>query len=90
MAFLPVLTTVVGVSMSFGYFVQTFKIFHRKSAKDVSLTTYLIFSFGIATWLTYGISITDWPLIISNLAAIIGSLSVILAWLIYGRVSSGE
>ena len=89
MAFLPVLTTIVGVSMSFGYFVQTFKIFHRKSAKDVSLTTYLIFTFGVAVWLAYGISITDWPLIICNIVAIIGSLSVVVGWLIYGRVSSG-
>ena len=85
MAFLPVLTTIVGVSMSFGYFIQTFKIFHRKSAKDVSLLTYLIFTFGVAIWLIYGISIMDWPLIICNIVAVTGALSVVVGWLFYGR-----
>ena len=52
--------------MSFGYFMQTYKIFKRKSAKDVSLGTYLFFTVGIIIWLVYGLSIANYPIIISN------------------------
>jgi len=83
MAFLPVLATIFGIAMSFGYFTQTYKIVQRKSAKDVSLLTYLIFGSGVTVWLIYGISLMDFPIIISNIIAIIGALSVIIAFFMY-------
>ena len=80
MELLPVLTTVFGTAMSFGYFTQTYKIFKRKSAKDVSLATYLFFAFGIVVWLIYGISISNYPIIISNTVFLFGAVSVIVAY----------
>ncbi len=77
MTFLPELTTVMGVVMSFGYFTQAFRIIKTKSSKDVSLSTYLIFGIGVAVWLAYGLSIRNYPIIISNIVALIGALSVI-------------
>lgn len=66
--------------MSFGYFSQTYKIFKRKSAKDVSLVTYLFFTVGIVIWLIYGLSIKNYPIIISNLVFLIGAASVLVAY----------
>ena len=83
MAFLAVLATIFGMAMSFGYFTQTYKIIKRKSARDVSLLTYLIFGSGVTVWLIYGISIEDLPIIISNIVAIIGAMSVILSYFAY-------
>lgn len=85
MAFLPVLTTIFGVGMSFGYFTQTVKIWKNKSAKDVSLWTYLIFGAGVTVWLIYGISIKDLPVIISNVFAVIGALTVIISYLVHRK-----
>ena len=68
--------------MSFGYFTQTYKIFKRKSAKDVSLATYLFFIVGIAMWLIYGITINNYPIIITNAVFIIGAISVIFAYFV--------
>ena len=83
MTFLAVLATIFGMAMSFGYFTQTYKIIQRKSASDVSLLTYLIFGSGVTVWLIYGISIRDMPIIVSNIVAIIGAASVIIAYVVY-------
>jgi len=83
MAFLAVLATIFGIAMSFGYFTQTYKIITRKSARDISLLTYLIFGSGVTVWLIYGISIKDLPIIVSNTVAIIGALSVIISYFAY-------
>lgn len=80
MTFLPALTTVMGVVMSFGYFTQVFRIMKTKSSRDVSLSTYLIFGIGVAVWLAYGLSIRNYPIIVSNIVALIGSLSVIIVY----------
>jgi len=83
MSFLPILTTVLGVGMSLGYLTQTIKIFRTKSAKDVSLITYLIFGIGISTWLIYGLSIKNYPIILTNIVALIGAISVIVSYFQY-------
>lgn len=80
MEILPIITTIFGTLMSFGYFTQTYKIFKRKSARDVSLATYLFFTFGITIWLIYGITISNYPIIISNAVFLIGALSVLFAY----------
>lgn len=74
------ITTIFGILMSFGYFTQTYKIFKRKSAKDVSLATYLFFTVGIAMWLSYGLTINNYPIIITNAVFLIGAASVLIAY----------
>lgn len=68
--------------MGLAYFPQAYKIFKRKSAKDISLLTYTFFGFGIIIWLIYGISISNYPIIISNVVALLGAISVIFAYFI--------
>jgi MtN3 and saliva related transmembrane protein len=80
MNILPLLTTVFGTFMGLAYLPQTYKIYKRKSAKDVSILTYLFFGIGIAIWLIYGISISNYPIIISNAVALLGACSVIIAY----------
>jgi MtN3 and saliva related transmembrane protein len=77
---LAIITTIFGILMSFGYFLQTYKIFKFKSIKGVSLPTYFFFAIGISIWLVYGISITNYPIIISNIVFFFGAISVIIAY----------
>jgi len=83
MTFLAILATIFGMTMSIGYFTQTAKIIKRKSSNDISLITYLIFGTGVTVWLLYGLSIKDFPIIISNIVALIGALSVIISYFFY-------
>lgn len=68
--------------MGLAYFPQAYKIFKRKSAKDISLLTYAFFVIGIIIWLIYGITISNIPIIISNVVAFLGAVSVIVAYFI--------
>ncbi len=80
---IAILATIAGIIMSFGYYPQAIKIIKKKSAKDVSPTTYLMFLPGIAIWLIYGISLNDFPLIIANSVALIGCIFVLVSYFLY-------
>ena len=82
---LAAFVTLVGTAMSFGYVTQCYKMIKTKNVKGISLTTYLIFAFGLGVWLIYGLSLKDLPIIISNSIALVGALSVIVLYLIYFR-----
>lgn len=80
---LNVLVTIAGVLMSLGHFPQAYKIYKRKSSKDVSLITYAIFTIGSFIWLAYGITLNQWPIIATFIVAVVGTLSVITLALKY-------
>ena len=69
--------TVWGVIASLAYFVQAAKIWKNKSARDVSLITFIAFSIVITLWLLYGILLNNMPLIIANSVGIIGAYIVV-------------
>jgi MtN3 and saliva related transmembrane protein len=68
------LWTVVGIVAalltSFSYVPQVIKMWRHKSAKDVSNVTILQGVIGCSLWLVYGISLTDFVIIGSNVVAI--------------------
>lgn len=45
---------------------QILKIWRARSAKDVSLGMYTVFTIGVVLWLIYGILIDSWPIILAN------------------------
>jgi len=55
---------------------QVIKTLREKDAKSLSLPMYLILTSGLLLWLTYGIMIKDWALIIAN--SITGILAIII------------
>jgi MtN3 and saliva related transmembrane protein len=75
--------TIVGMMMSIGHFPQAYKIWKRKSAKDISLITASIFAVGDWIWLAYGISIMAWPVIISFSIGVVAASSVLILALKY-------
>ncbi|MBS3086476.1 hypothetical protein J4422_02130 [Candidatus Pacearchaeota archaeon] len=80
---LNLLVTLMGVLMSLGHFPQAYKIYKRKSSKDISLVTYSIFTFGSIIWLAYGITLNQLPIVITFIIAVIGTLSVMILALKY-------
>jgi MtN3 and saliva related transmembrane protein len=45
---------------------QVIKVWCTKSARDVSVGMYLLFTTGVALWLCYGLLIMSWPVIMAN------------------------
>ena len=71
------LVSVVGVATGAAYVPQAVRIWKRGSSDDVSILTYLLFLGGQIVYLTYGIRIRQWPLIVGMAANIAGSVAVI-------------
>ena len=62
--------TSVGFAAAFlttvAFVPQVLKIWRTRSAKDVSLGMYALFSLGVALWLVYGLLLQAWPIVIAN------------------------
>jgi MtN3 and saliva related transmembrane protein len=73
--------TVIGLAAGFcttvAFLPQEVKTWRSKSAKDLSLGMYLIFCTGVVLWLTYGILISDLPIILTNLVTLILAISIL-------------
>jgi MtN3 and saliva related transmembrane protein len=82
---LDILATITGIMLSLGYYPQAYHIFKNKSSKNISLTSYILFSLGTLTWLIYGISINSTPIILSFALGVIGSWTVLILTLIYRK-----
>ena len=57
---------------------QVHKTWKTKSAKDLSLGMYLIFTSGVILWLIYGILKSDIPIIAANVVTL--SLTIVLLY----------
>lgn len=69
------MSTAVGLLAGFlttiAFVPQAWKIWKSKSAKDVSLPTFVAFTSGVALWLAYGILNQELPIIVWNAATLV-------------------
>ncbi len=66
---------------------QVIKTLREKDTKSLSLPMYLILTSGLLLWLTYGIMIKDWALIIANSVTGILALIILVAKIKYDYLS---
>lgn len=64
---------------------QLIRVLRLRSARDISLPTFLMFSIGVFLWLLYGIEIGSKPVIASNVVTLVLSVSILVLKLRYGR-----
>lgn len=87
MTILYILATIFGTLIGIANIPQVYKIFKRKSAKDISILTYSFLFIGAFVWIFYGFEIMNFPIIITNILAGITLGLIILGWFFYGRVA---
>lgn len=80
---LSIIVTVVGFIAQLGLFAQAYKIFANKTIKNISISTYYLFLPNFILWLIYGITLSDYPIIISSTIATLGALLIITAYNLY-------
>jgi len=66
---------------------QVIKTLREKDTKSLSLPMYLILTSGLLLWLTYGIMIKDWALIIANSITGVLALIILVAKIKYDHLS---
>jgi MtN3 and saliva related transmembrane protein len=57
---------------------QIVKLCKERSAKAISATMYLIYTFGVVLWLIYGIMINSIPLIIAEIITLVLSTVILI------------
>ena len=85
MTVLEILATIFGAVGGIANFPQAYKIFKRKSAKDISIVTYSFLFSGAIIWIFYGIELWNMPVTITNILGAINIGLVIIGWSLYGR-----
>ena len=69
---MPEITSVTVIGLiaatltTIAFLPQVIKTWKSKSAKDLSLGTFSIFTCGVIMWLIYGLLILDLPIILAN------------------------
>lgn len=64
---------------------QLLRVIKLKSARDVSLGTFLLFSLGVFLWLVYGLYSGSKPVTASNAVTLLLSLSILILKIKYDR-----
>jgi len=85
MSLIATLATLFGTISGLANLPQAYRIFKRKSAKDISILTYLVIFTGAIVWILYGFEIGDSPIIITNVLGTITISFVMMGWFLYGR-----
>jgi MtN3 and saliva related transmembrane protein len=68
---------VAGILTTIAFVPQVLQIYKTKSAKDVSLSMFLLFTLGVFLWLVYGIEAEALPVIIANSVTLILSIVIL-------------
>ena len=66
-----------GALTTIAFVPQVIKIWRSRSASDISLGTFAIFSFGVTMWLLYGIQLGAVPIILANAVTLLLSLTIL-------------
>lgn len=65
------------ICTTIAFLPQAIKTWKTKSAEDLSLFMFLIFSVGIVLWLVYGILISSIPMILANAFTFVLAASIL-------------
>ena len=82
--------TVAAICTTLSFVPQLLHVWQRKSARDISLHMFLLFSFGVACWLIYGLSIGSGPITAANAVTLTLALAILTLKLRYGRRPHGS
>jgi MtN3 and saliva related transmembrane protein len=81
-------TTLVGLAAGFlttvAFVPQLLRIWKTRSARDVSLPAFVVFTIGLAGWLAFGIMKQDPPIIIWNAVTLVLAAAILAMKIRFG------
>ncbi|MBI5449948.1 MAG: SemiSWEET transporter [Gammaproteobacteria bacterium] len=69
--------TLAGTLTTVAFIPQVLKTWRSRSAHDISLFMFILFSCGVLLWLVYGVVLHSWPMIIANGITLLLALSML-------------
>ncbi len=71
------------ICTTISFLPQLLRVWRRKSADDISLIMFLLFSTGVALWLVYGLRIGSFPIVAANAVTLALALAILVLKLRY-------
>lgn len=85
---LETLGYIAGILTTVAFVPQVMQIYRTKSAKDVSLAMFLLFTVGVALWLAYGLMTHSFPVIAANTVTLMLSFVILYFKWKYSKTSN--
>jgi len=76
---------VAGFCTTISFLPQMIKVHRTKSAHDLSLSMFVIFAFGVSSWLVYGVLTESVPIIAANCVTLL-----FCGYILFMRVKYGK
>ena len=73
-----------GLLTTVAFLPQVWQVWKSRSARDISLPMYLIFTLGVALWLVYGLMTAAMPVIAANAVTLLLAGAVLAMKLRFG------
>ena len=86
MAWQEIIGLISGALTSASLFPQVYRLFKRKSARDISYVFNFLFIIGIACWVSYGIVLNLPSVIFWNCVSLISAFAMLYAKMKWGKV----
>ena len=83
-ALIDAIGIVAGCLTTAAFVPQLVKVWRSRSAEDLSLGMFLMFTLGIALWLAYGLLTWSVPVILANAVTLVLSLAILALKLRFG------
>ena len=81
---------IAGILMALSPTLQVRRMLQTRSSRDYSLGYPALLCAGFLFWLAYGLSLVNWPMILSNIASLAFMLSTIGVALYYRRSEAAQ
>ena len=79
---------IAGILMALSPTLQVRRMLQTRSSRDYSLGDPSLLCIGFLFWLAYGLSLVNWPMILSNIASLAFMLSTIGVALYFRRADT--
>lgn len=75
---------IAGLLTTLSFVPQMLRAWRTRSTADLSLTTIVVFAFGISLWIVYGSIIHSVPIVLWNAVTLVLNLGILTAKLRHG------
>lgn len=75
---ITIIGTIAAILTTTAMFPQAIRIIRTRDVHSISLLMYSTHTVGLFFWLTYGIMLNEWPMIMANIIGIIPASSILI------------
>lgn len=83
-----IIGSIAGTLTTISVFPQIYVLLKKKSAKDLSISTYIVLTTGQLLWVVYGVLISNTQLLITNIISTLLSIIVIVLGVFFRYIYS--